>query len=186
MKKSIELNIPTDPAERVRRQDEYNRIKAPLPAWLGPDTPERRMQLQMFVETLAAHDAADEAGKCPECGSPHAGGGDGSYLYSCDCAEPIAADEADASPAVLRAMLHLARLDASRAEAELDESKKLAPAHRAVVPVVTMQAIAAAICKRAEELQGKNLEGVDPHNLLLLTGSQLSRIIMQEFDKELG
>jgi hypothetical protein len=58
--------------------------------------------------------------------------------------------------------------------------------HRAVVPVATMQALAAAICKRAEELQGKNLEGVDPHNLLLLTGGQLNRIIMEEFDKELG
>jgi hypothetical protein len=185
MSKSIELDIPTDPAERVRRQDEYKRMKAPLPAWLGPDTPERRMQLQMFVETIAAQDAADELGKCPECGLPYYGG-DGSYPHCCDCAEDLPADEATASPAVLRAMLHLARLDASRAQAELHEIKQLAPAHRAVVPVVTMQAIADAIIKRAHELQGKNLEGVDPHNLLLITDGQLSRIIMQEFDKELG
>jgi len=185
MKKTIELDIPTDPAERVRRQDEYNRMKAPLPAWLGPDTPERRMQLQMFVETMAAQDAADEASQCPECGKPYAAG-DGSAPYCCDCADPVAADEADASPAVLRAMLHMARLDASLAQAELTELRELAPAHRATVPVATMQAIATAIVKRVEELQGKNLEGIDPHNLLLLTGTQLNRIVMQEFDKEIG
>jgi hypothetical protein len=62
----------------------------------------------------------------------------------------------------------------------------LKQAHRDLLPVVVMQKIADAIVKRAEELQGKNLDGVDPHNLLLITDGQLSRIIMQEFDKELG
>jgi hypothetical protein len=158
-KTTIELDIPTDPAERARRQEEYNRMKAPLPDWLGPDTPERREDLAMFVQMM--NESAFE--------------GEPEY-------EPIREDD----PAVLKGLAHMYRVRADIAETELDELKKIAPAHRAVVPVVTMQAIAAAICKRVEELQGKNLEGVDPHNLLLLTGGQLNRIIMQEFDKELG
>jgi hypothetical protein len=157
--KSIELDIPTDPAERVRRQDEYNRMKAPLPAWLGPDTPERREKLQMFVQMI------DD----PAFNEEPAG-------------EPISED----NPIILKGMIQIWQHRAEIAETELKEFREIAPAHRVVVPVVTMQAIADAILKRAEELQGKNLEGVDPHNLLLLTGGQLSRIIMQEFDKELG
>lgn len=160
------------------------RIAAPLPAWLGPDTPERRMQLQMFVETIAQQDAADEAGKCPECGSPHAGGGDGSYLYSCDCAEPISADEADASPAVLRAMLHLARLDASRAEAELYEMKKLAPAHRPALPVVTMMAIADDVVKGILGPKVVNPEAWG--GKIEISPADLHSRIMKAFDKEIG
>lgn len=174
-KTTIELDMPTDPAERIRRQDEYNRMKVPLPAWLGPDTPERRMQLQMFVEMLAEHDAADEAGRCPECEKPYAAG-DGSAPYCCDCAEPVSSDEADASPAVLRAMLHLARMDASLAQAELTELREIAPAHRAVVPIATVSRIANCIVERVLTMTDWKRSQY----------KQLHAIIMEEFDRELG
>lgn len=157
MSKSIELDIPTDPAERVRRQAEYDRMKAPLPDWLGPDTPERREDLQMFVQMM--NESAFE--------------GEPEY-------EPIKEDD----PAVLKGLAHMYRVRADLAETELDELKKLAPAHRAVVPVVTMNAIADAIVKRVGDLPAPSMN----REMMLppVSPSQLHQIIMQEFDKELG
>ena len=85
------------------------------------------------------------------------------------------------SPAVLRAMVHFHREDARLAREELTLSR----AHRAVIPVVTMQVIADAIVKSAADFPS-NIEGADPHELLMLTPGKLKNIIMSEFDKELG
>lgn len=130
---------------------------------------------RFYARRLAEHDAADEAGRCPECEKPYAAG-DGSAPYCCDCAEPVSSDEADASPAVLRAMLHLARMDASLAQAELTELREIAPAHRAVVPIATVSRIANCIVERVLTMTDWKRSQY----------KQLHAIIMEEFDRELG
>lgn len=157
-RKTIELDIPIDPAERVRRQDEYHRMKAPLPAWLGPDTPERREELQMFVQMM-----------------------DDPAFNEEPTGERISEDD----PAILKGMITIWQKRAELAETELDELKKIAPAHRTVLPVVTMQGIADAIVKSAAEFPS-SIEGADPHELIMITPGKLKNIIMREFDKEIG
>lgn len=156
MNKTVELDIPTDPAERVRRQAEYDRMKAPLPSWLGPDTPERRMELQMFVDMLADDEKSS---------------------VNVEDGEPITEE----NPAVLRAMVHFHREDARLARDEL----VLSQAHRKLVPVITMQAIADAIVARVGAISDWSNPEAWPSKVEIAP-RDLQRIIMEEFDKELG
>lgn len=65
------------------------------------------------------------------------------------------------------------------------QEKKIAEAHRTVVPIVTMQTIATAIVKRVAELPNRSSPDDWPQ-AMLVTGEELRRIIMEEVDAEIG
>ena len=138
VKTTIELDIPTDPAERVRRQEEYNGINKVLDGLLA---------LEQGARLQATTDASEQV-------RVHA-----KYM----------ADFYASSAATI---------------AEMKESQTIARAHRALVPVATMQAIAIAIVKRVEAEPAPSMNRV--MMLPPITSAALYQIIMQEFDKELG
>jgi hypothetical protein len=131
-------------------------MKAPLPDWLGPDTPERREDLQLFVQMMSEP------------------------AFQEDASEPIDED----SPAVLKGLIVMYRKRAELAEAELDELKNIAPAHRRLVPVVTMQKIATAVVQSLLGDKAGNPEAWLVH--VDVKPADLHSAIMKAFDAELG
>ncbi len=65
------------------------------------------------------------------------------------------------------------------------EEETLRMAHRAELPVVTMVKIATAIVKRVAELPDRSSPDDWPE-AMLVTSAELHRIILEEFDAEIG